>query len=131
MTRSEVAQLFAYCCLFDGRLQADEGKIMAWFATLYEPMTFEFAKYFVAVHYSQKDTVIQPSYFNNEWARQKRNDREREDTKSFMLEMKHIRSGSASPEVIEKYLSEIRAHLRKAEADAPMEKNTGAVASDL
>jgi len=128
MTRSEVAQLFAYCCLFDGRLQADEGKIMAWFATLYEPMTFEFAKYFVGVHYSQKDTVIQPSYFNNEWARQKRNEKEREETKSFMLELEDIRSKSASPEVIEKYLAEIRTHFRKADVNAPVEENLGDLA---
>jgi len=91
-------------------------------------MTFEFAKYFVGVHYSQKDTVIQPSYFNNEWARQKRNEKEREDTNSFMLELEDIRSKSASPEVIEKYLAEIRTHFRKVDVNAPVEENLGDLA---
>ena len=48
-----------------------------------------------------------------------------------MLELEDIRSKSASPEMVAKYLAEIRAHFRKVDVDAPMEKNTGEVASDL
>ena len=59
MTVSEVAKLFAYCCYFDGRLQADEGKIRAWHQVLIPEMTFEFAQFQVARHYWAQPTLVE------------------------------------------------------------------------
>lgn len=127
MNPSEVAKLFAYACLFDGRLQADEGKILAWHSALYSEMTFEFAKYFVSVHYMNDDKVIQPSYFNKEWARRKRDEREREKTRSFMLELEDLRNKRATPEQVDSYIAEIRKFIGKA-PDAQVETDSGKVA---
>lgn len=127
MNPSEVAKLFAYACLFDGRLQADEGKILAWHAALYPEMTFEFAKYFVSVHYMNDDKVIQPSYFNKEWARRKRDEKTREETRSFMLELEDLRSKRATPEQVDSYIAQIRKFIGKA-PDAQVETDSGTVA---
>lgn len=129
MNPSEVAKLFAYACLFDGRLQADEGKILAWHAALYQDMTFEFAKYFVSVHYMNDDKVIQPSYFNKDWARSKSYEREREKTRSFMLELDYLRSKKATPEQIDAHIAQIRKTIGKA-PDAQVETDSGKVAPD-
>jgi hypothetical protein len=131
MNRSEVAQLFAYACLFDGRLQADEGKILAWDSALMPDMTFEFAKYFVSVHYMNDEKVIAPVYFNKEWIRQRQNEKDREATQRYMLELEDTRSKAASPEQVNFYLAQIRANLTKGKADADMETGAGEVASDL
>lgn len=131
MNRSEVAQLFAYACLFDGRLQADEGKILAWDSALLPDMTFEFAKYFVSVHYMNDEKVIAPVYFNKEWIRQRQNEIDREKTRKFMLELEDTRAKAATPEQVNFYLSQIRATLAKGKSDADMENDAGEVASDL
>jgi hypothetical protein len=131
MNRSEVAQLFAYACLFDGRLQADEGKILAWDASLVPDMTFEFAKYFVSVHYMNDEKVIAPVYFNKEWIRQRQNERDREATQRFMLELEDTKAKAATPEQVNFYLSQIRETLTKGKPNADMEKDSGEVASNL
>jgi hypothetical protein len=131
MNRSEVAQLFAYACLFDGRLQADEGKILAWDAALKEDMTFEFAKYFVSVHYSNDDKVIAPVYFNKEWLRHLDREKEKTKTQAYMLEMAEGKSKAATPEQVDFYMSQIRAVFSKGRSNADMETNTGEVAPDL
>ena len=131
MNRSEVAQLFAYACLFDGRLQADEGKILAWDASLLPDMTFEFAKYFVSVHYMNDDKVIAPVFFNKEWSRQRKNEKDREATQNYMLELEDSRTKAATPEQVNYYLAQIRESLGKGNASADLEKDSGEVASDL
>jgi hypothetical protein len=131
MNRSEVAQLFAYACLFDGRLQADEGKILAWDASLVPDMTFEFAKYFVSVHYMNEEKVIAPVYFNKEWIRQRQNERDREATQRFMLELEDTKTKAATPEQVNFYLSQIREIFRKGNQNVDLEKDSGEVASDL
>ena len=127
MNRSEVAQLFAYACLFDGRLQADEGKILAWDSALLPDMTFEFAKYFVGVHYMNDDKVIQPSYFNKDWARKKRDEREKAATRSFMLELEDLRNKRATQEQVDSYVAQIRKSIGKA-PNAQVETDSGTVA---
>jgi len=131
MTRSEVAQLFAYACLFDGRLQADEGKILAWDSALLPDMTFEFAKYFVSVHYMNEEKVIAPVYFNKEWVRQRQNERDREATRRYMLELEESSSKAATPEQVNFYMAQIRESLSKGKTNADMETNSGEVAPDL
>jgi hypothetical protein len=131
MNRSEVAQLFAYACLFDGRLQADEGKILAWDSSLMPDMTFEFAKYFVSVHYMNDEKVIAPVYFNKEWVRQRQNERDREATQSYMLELEDTRLKAATPKQVNFYLAQIRESLSKGKVSADMEKDSGEVAPDL
>lgn len=131
MNRSEVAKLFAYACLFDGRLQADEGKILAWDAALVPDITFEFAKYFVSVHYMNDDKVIAPVYFNKEWIRQRQSEKDREATQRYMLELEDNRAKAASPEQVNFYLAQIRETLAKGKSDADLEASSGEVASDL
>ena len=131
MNRSEVAQLFAYACLFDSRLQADEGKILAWNEALYNDITFEFAKRFVSVHYSNDDKVIAPVYINKEWLRHVEREREKKKTQDYMLEMEEGKSKAATPDQVNFYLSQIRAVISKGNYDADMETNTGEVAPDL
>ena len=131
MNRSEVAQLFAYACLFDARLQADEGKILAWNEALYDDITFEFAKRFVSVHYSNDDKVIAPVYINKEWLRHIDREREKKKTQQYMLEMAEGKNKAATPEQVDFYLSQIRAVISKGNPDADMETNTGEVAPDL
>ena len=131
MNRSEVAQLFAYCCLFDTRLQADEGRILAWDSALYSDMTFEFAKEFVSRHYMNEDRLIAPVYFNKEWLRHVEREREQRRTQEYMLEMAEGKSKAATPEQVNFYMSQIRAVLSKGNPDADMETNTGEVAPDL
>jgi hypothetical protein len=131
MNRSEVAQLFAYCCLFDTRLQADEGRILAWDSALYSDMTFEFAKAFVSKHYMNEDRLIAPVYFNKEWLRHVEREKEQRRTHEYMLEMAEGKSKAATPEQVNFYMSQIRAVLSKGNSDADMETNTGEVAPDL
>lgn len=131
MNRSEVAQLFAYACLFDGRLQADEGKILAWDAALIPEMSFEFAKYFVSVYYMGEDKVIAPVHFNREWTRQRQNEIDRESTRKYMLELEDSKAKAATPEQVDFYLAQIRASFTKGKTDADMETDSGEVAPDL
>jgi hypothetical protein len=131
MNRSEVAQLFAYACLFDTRLQADEGKILAWNEALYSDITFEFAKRFVSVHYSNDDKVIAPVYINKAWLRDLEREREAKKTEAYMLEMAEGKKKAATPEQVNFYMNQIRAVLSKGNPDADMETNTGEVAPDL
>jgi len=131
MNRSEVAQLFAYACLFDGRLQADEGKILAWDAALLHDMTLEVAKYFVSVHYMNDEKVIAPVYFNREWVRQRQNERDREATQRWMLELEDSHAKAATPEQVNFYMAQIRESLSKGRTSADLEKDSGEVASDL
>lgn len=131
MNRSEVAKLFAYVCLFDGRLQADEGKILAWDAALNPDITFEFAKYLVAVHYSNDDRVIAPVNFNREWQKKQQHEKDKEATRRYMLELEDTRSKAAPPEKVNFYLQQIRTTLAKGTSDAHVETDSGEVASDL
>ena len=131
MNRSEVAQLFAYACLFDARLQADEGKILAWNEALYSDIAFEFAKRFVSVHYSNDDKVIAPVYINTAWLRDLEREREAKKTEAYMLEMAEGKKKAATPEQVNFYMNQIRAVLSKGNPDADMETNTGEVAPDL
>jgi len=131
MTVSEVAKLFAYCCYFDGRLQADEGKIRAWHQVLIPEITFEFAQYQVARHYSENETVIAPSMINKVWKIRERNLLERESTNTFMKELEYQKSQKATPEQIDIYLTQIRSNFRKAENDVELEVDSGEVAPDL
>lgn len=129
MNASDTAKVFAYACLFDGRLQADEGKIMAWHTALDPEIPFEWAKYFVGLHYSRTDAVIQPSYFNKDWRIKRDREREKQRTESFFKELEDTKSKVASPEKVDFYLAEIRKVLGKVK-DASMEDNSGEVASD-
>ena len=131
MNRSEVAQLFAYCCLFDMRLQADEGRILAWDAALNPEMTFQFAKDFVSRHYSNDDKVIAPVYFNKEWVRHQEREKERLRTQQYMLEMKEAGAKAATPEQVNFYLRQIREVLTKGKPSADMADGNGEVAPDL
>lgn len=131
MNRSEVAQLFAYACLFDMRLQADEGKILAWDAALNQEMTFEFAKSFVSIHYSNDDKVIAPSYFNKEWLRRQEREKEKLKTRQYMMELEEGKAKAATPEQVDYYLKQIREVLGKGKTDAGVAADSGEVASDL
>lgn len=131
MNRSEVAKLFAYACLFDGRLQADEGKILAWDASLLPDITFEFAKYFVSVHYMKEDKVIAPVHFNKAWERDIAHQAEIERSKRIGLEYDAATAKKAPPEVADKYLAQIREILAKGKSDVDLADGNGQVASDL
>lgn len=131
MTVSEVAKLFAYCCYFDGRLQADEGKIRAWHQAFIPEMTFEFAQFQVAQHYSENDSVIAPSVINKVWKMRERDLRQRISTSDFMKELEYKKSQKATPEQIDKYLIEIRSHFRKADINVELETDSREVAPNL
>lgn len=131
MNRSEVAKLFAYACLFDGRIQADEGKILAWDAALIPEIPFEFAKYFVSVHYMKEDKVIAPVYFNKAWEKDIAHRKEMEKGKALELEWAKAEQTAASPEQVNFYVSQIRETLAKGKENAHMADGDGKVASDL
>jgi hypothetical protein len=131
MNRSEVAQLFAYCCLFDTRLQADEGRILAWDSALYPDMEFEFAKEFVSRHYMIEDKLIAPVHFNKGWIRHGEREKERLRTEEYMLELEQSKVKAASPEQVNFYLIQIRETLTKGKPSADMADGNGEVAPDL
>ena len=131
MNRSEVAQLFAYACLFDMRLQADEGKILAWDAALKEDMTFEFAKGFVSIHYSNDDKVIAPSYFNKAWSIKEDRDRQQLKTRQYLRELEEGKAKAATQEQVDFHVKQIREALTKGKTSADMADGNGEVASDL
>jgi hypothetical protein len=77
------------------------------------------------------EKVIAPVYFNKEWVRQRQNERDREATQRYMLELEDTRTKAATPEQVNFYLSQIRETLAKGKSSADMADGSGEVASDL
>ena len=130
MNLSEVAVLIGYVGIYDLRVQVDELKVRAWAESLDEDIPLETAKKIVSAHYANHDTAINPSHLNREWRHRIASERERERGRLISLQIQQAEQTKASPEVVEKYLSEIRQIIAKGK-DASVETDNGQVASDL
>jgi hypothetical protein len=100
MTRSDVARLFAYCCLYDSRLEADELKILAWHEALMEAISFEWAKVYVAKFYGASKYSIAPADFNLEFDRERKVREEKTKSRQLEEEWEESRRNRATPESI-------------------------------
>lgn len=101
MERSDVARLFAYACFYDGRLQADEGKILAWGEALDSRMTLDWARKFVIGFYSiNNKTMVTPADFNLEFYREMREKRDKDHSRQIQEEFEENEKRKATPERI-------------------------------
>jgi len=130
MNLSEIAILIGYVGIYDLRVQVDELKVRAWAESLDDDIPLETAKKIVSAHYGNHDTAINPSHLNREWRHRLASERERERGRLISLQIQQAEQTKASPEVVEKYLSEIRQIIAKGK-DASVETDNGQVASDL
>lgn len=101
MERSDVARLFAYACFYDGRLQADEGKILAWHEALDSRMTLDWARKFIIGFYSiNNKTMVTPADFNLEFYREMREKHGKDRDRRIQEEFEENQRKKATPEQI-------------------------------
>jgi hypothetical protein len=126
---SEVAILLGVVGTFDLRIQVDELKVRAWCESLDSDIPLDEAKMSVYRHYSNTDVAITVSHINKSWRMKLANDREQERGRRISLEIESAASTKAPPEVIDKYMSEIRSKLKG--KNASVENGDGEMAPDL
>lgn len=129
MSLADIALLIGFVGFYDLRVQVDEFKVRAWAESLDSDIPLDVAKKIVSAHYANHDSAINPSHINREWRHRIASERERERGRLMSLEIARAEQTKASPEVVEKYLSEIRRIISKGK-DAPLETDNGQVASD-
>ena len=130
MNLSDIAMLLGFVGIYDLRVQVDELKVRAWAESLDSDSPLEEAKKIVSAHYANADTAINPSHINREWRYRLASQRERERGLRISQELERAATTAAPPEVVDKYLTQIRTILNRGK-DAPMENDSGTVASDL
>jgi len=130
MKLSEVPILLGMASFIDNRLSVDELRARAWFESLDEDIDLDSAKKIVSAWYANHDGVISPSHVNREWRHRKSSALERERSLRMSQEFEEREKNKATPEVVEKYMAEIRAVLAKGK-DASLEVDSGEMASDL
>lgn len=129
MSLSDIAVLIGFVNLYDLRIQADELKVRAWAESLNPYLTLKEAKEIVAHHYAINDVAITVSHLNKEFARRIARKHEIERSRLIDEELRLAELNKAKPEVVEKYLLEIRQILRKGQ-DASVENSDEQVAPD-
>jgi hypothetical protein len=128
MNLSEISLLLGTISAFDLRVQVDELKVRAWSEVLDTDLDLEEARQAVFHHYANFETAITPSNINREWRRRKTEGLIREKSERLSLEFQRASEEKASPEIVAKYLSEIREILRR--KDASLEVDSQQMASD-
>lgn len=128
MNLSEISLLLGTISAFDLRVQVDELKVRAWSEVLDHDLDLENARQAVFHHYANFETAITPSNINREWRRKKSEGLVREKSDALSLEFQKAEQQKASPEVVAKYLSEIREIFRR--QDASLEVDSQQMASD-
>ena len=88
------------------------------------------AKKIVSSHYANLDLAINPSHINRQWRTRLKSDLEKEKGDKISEEFEMAKKRAAPPEVVEKYLNEIKTILNRGK-DASMEEDSGEVASNL
>ena len=127
MKLSEVPMLLGFASFIDNRLSVDELRARAWFESLDEDLEIEEAKRIVSAWYANHDGVISPSHVNREWRSRKASKAERERSERMSQEFAEREQRKAPPEVVAKYMAEIRAHLNRGK-DATVEIDSQEVA---
>ena len=130
MNLSDIAMLLGFVGIYDLRIQVDELKVRAWAQSLDSDISLEEAKKIVSAHYANSDVAINPSHINREWRYRLASLRERERGQRISEELERAAMSAAPPEVVQKYVAEIKTILNRGK-DAPMEDDSGTVASDL
>ena len=130
MNLSDIAVLLGFIGIYDLRVQVDELKVRAWKESLDWDIPLDEAKKIVSSHYANLDLAINPSHINRQWRTRLKSDLEREKGEKISEELEMAKNRAASPEVVEKYLNEIKTILNRGK-DASMEEDTGEVASNL
>lgn len=129
MSLSDIAVLLGFVNLYDLRVQVDELKVRAWAESLNPYLTLDEAKKIVAHHYAINDVAITVSHINKEFARRLARLADIERSRKIDEEIRNAEANKAKPEVVEKYLAEIRQILQRSQ-DAPMETDNEQVAPD-
>lgn len=122
--------LLGFIGFYDLRVQVDELKVRAWSESLDKDIPLDIAKKIVSAHYANHDSAVNPSHINREWRHRKASEFERERGRLLSQQIEKAEQTKASPEVVEKYLAEIRRTIAKGK-DASLETDNGQVASDL
>ena len=129
MSLSDIAVLLGFVNLYDLRIQLDELKVRAWAESLNPNLSLDEAKKIVAHHYATNDVAISVSHINKEFGRRIARLQEIERGKAMDEEFRRAELEKASPETVEKYLTEIRAILQRGK-DASLENSDEQVAPD-
>lgn len=114
MERSQVAKVFIKIGFFDGRHQADEGKILAWYDALHPEMSLDWALNFVTDHYATSSQMIQPSDFNSKFRLERMAESERRKAREQDAEWAQARSEIPAVTQIKELVAEMKETLRKA-----------------
>jgi hypothetical protein len=130
MNLPDIPMLLGFASFFDMRLSVDELRARAWFEALDHDLELEEAKKIVSGWYGNHDGVISPAHINKEWRLRKSAQADRERSARLSAEFEASKAHKASPEVVAKYMAEIRRTLRR-DDDASLENHNGEVASDL
>ena len=130
MNLSDISILLGFIGIYDLRVQVDELKVRAWAESLDSDLTLVEAKKIVSFHYANSDQAVNPSHINKQWRVRVASAKERERSERISQEMKEAEEKAAPPEIVTKYMNEIRKSLNRGK-DAPVETNNGEVASDL
>lgn len=128
MNLSDIAMLLGFIGIYDLRVQVDELKVRAWAESLDKDITLDEAKRIVSNHYANSDVAINPSHINKAWRVKLLADKDRERSQLLDKEYQNSLMSKAKPEVVDKYLAEIRNVLKGKNAE--VEKDSGEVASD-
>jgi hypothetical protein len=129
MKLSEVPMLLGFASFIDNRLSVDELRARAWFESLDEDLELDEAKRIVSAWYANHDGVISPSHLNREFRYRKASEVERARGEELSRQLEESKKNKASPEVVAKYMAEIRAHLNRGK-DATVEIDSREMASD-
>jgi hypothetical protein len=130
MNLSDISMLLGFIGIYDLRVQVDELKVRAWAESLDSDLTLVEAKKIVSFHYANSDQAVNPSHINKQWRVRVASAKERERSERLSQEMIEAERKAAPPEIVTKYMDEIRKSLNRGK-DAPVETNNGEVASDL
>jgi hypothetical protein len=130
MNLSDISILLGFIGIYDLRVQVDELKVRAWAESLDSDLTLVEAKKIVSFHYANSDQAVNPSHINKQWRVRVASAKERERSERLSQEMIEAERKAAPPEIVTKYMDEIRKSLNRGK-DAPVETNNGEVASDL
>ncbi len=129
MNPSEVAILLGVVGTYDLRVQVDELKVRAWCESLDRDIPLADAKMSVYRHYANTDVAITVSHINKDWRLKMQHEKERERSRQIGLELESAATKKAPPEVVDKYMSEIRSKLKG--KNASVENGDGEMAPDL
>ena len=129
MNPSEVAILLGVVGMYDLRIQVDELKVRAWCESLDLDIPLDEAKISVYRHYAETDVAITVSHINKFWRLKQANAKEQERSRQIGLELESASMKKAPPEVVDKYMSEIRSKLKG--KNASVENGDGEMAPDL